>query len=299
MQDTKKEQFSMVHKPPQRKDQYVLDPESGTEMARLMLQDHMTNKCMGGLFPEQERATISAMHTILDVACGPGAWVLEVAFEYPKIQVVGIDISHKMIEYARAQAFSQGLDNASFHEMNALEPLDFPDNHFDLVNARALFAFMSRQDWPKLLKECLRITRPGGIIRLTEIEYGFSNSPATEQLSGLFTKALQLAGRSFSPDGRHLGLTPMLGYLLREAGFENIRKMPHLLDASSGSEMYESQYQNLMVVHKLLQPFLVNMGMITNEDFEPLYQQSLAEMMLDTYCSHWYLLTAWGQKPLE
>jgi hypothetical protein len=47
-----------------------------------------------------------------------------------------------------------------------------------------------------------------------------------------------------------------------------------------------------MVAHKLVQPFLVNMGMITNEDFEPLYQQSLAEMMLNTYCSHWYFLTA-------
>jgi ubiquinone/menaquinone biosynthesis C-methylase UbiE len=289
----------MSHESPPRENQYVLDPESGAEMARIMHQDHMVTRCMGGLFPEQERATISAMRSILDIACGPGAWVMEVAFEYPKIEVVGIDISHKMTEYARAQAFSQGLDNATFREMNVLELLDFPDNRFDLVNARALFGFMSKQNWPKLLKECLRITRPGGMIRLTEIEYGISNSPATEQLSGLFMKALQLAGRSFSPDGRHLGLTPMLGYLLREAGFESIQKKPYLLDASSGSEMHESQYQNLMVVHKLLQPFLVNMGMITNEDFEPLYQQSLAEMMQDTYCSHWYFLTAWAQKPMD
>ena len=53
-----------------------------------------------------------------------------------------------------------------------------------------------------------------------------------------------------------------------------------------------------MTVHKMLQPFLVNKGLITDEEFEPLYQQSLAEMQLEDFCSLWYFLTVWGQKPL-
>lgn len=60
------------------------------------------------------------------------------AFAYPDIEVVGIDISQQMIEYARAQARVQGLDNAYFHVMDATQPLDFPDSSFDLINGRTL-----------------------------------------------------------------------------------------------------------------------------------------------------------------
>ncbi len=65
--------------------------------------------------------------------------------------------------------------------------------------------------WPHLLQECVRITRPGGSIRLTEAEYSLSNSPAFERIGALCTQALKIAGQSFSPDGRHIGITPMLG----------------------------------------------------------------------------------------
>ena len=86
--------------PPPSENTYILDAESGTEMARLMKQDRLLTQGMGGLFPERD--DVSSMHAILDIACGPGGWVLDVAYAYPKIEVVGIDISNTMIEYARA-----------------------------------------------------------------------------------------------------------------------------------------------------------------------------------------------------
>jgi ubiquinone/menaquinone biosynthesis C-methylase UbiE len=120
------------------------------------------------------------MHNILDIACGPGGWVLDLAFEYPKTKVVGIDISSTMVEYARVQAWTQGLENASFTVLNALQPLAFPDHPFDLVNARSLVGFMPDKAWPVLLQECTRVTRPGGVIRMTEFdEPGTTNSAAS------------------------------------------------------------------------------------------------------------------------
>ena len=51
-------------------------------------------------------------------------------------------------------------------------------------------------------------------MRLTECEMPLTNSPAFEQLSGKFTKALQVGGHSFSPDDRHrrslLNLSPYI-----------------------------------------------------------------------------------------
>ena len=121
---------------------YFIDIESTTEMARLINQDRLFTENMGGLFPELQ--DISSMHDILDIACGPGGWILDVATAFPEIRAVGIDVSHTMIEYARASAWSRGLDNASFLVMEALEPLEFADDSFDMVNARSIIGFMPR-----------------------------------------------------------------------------------------------------------------------------------------------------------
>src|ERR1019366_1006311 len=157
----------------------VLDPESVAEMTRLIQLDQFTTRAMGG--PLEEHSDPSHLRHILDLACGPGGWVLDVAFDYPEIDVMGVDISETMIRYAIARAQSQQIPNASFGLMNITQPLDFADESFDLVNSRFLVGVLTRTAWPAFLQEGQRITRPGGIIRLTETEHGglgLTNSPA-------------------------------------------------------------------------------------------------------------------------
>ncbi len=281
---------------PQNESSYIIDAESAAEMARLVSQDQLTTKSMGGVLPEQ--TDLSGIHRVLDIACGPGGWVLDVAFEHPDIQVVGIDISQTMVEYARVRSKVQKLENASFQVMNALKPLDFPDASFDLVNARTIAGFMLPASWPVLLQECMRITRPGGIIRLTETDdFGTSNSPALEKMTRMALRAGQLAGRTFNPEGRNAAVTPMLGRFLRKAGCKNIKKRAHVIDYSSGEEAHDGVYRDLMVALQLLQPFLTKIGFISQEELEQLYQQVLTELVSNDFCALWYLLTVWGQKP--
>src|SRR5579859_6069735 len=115
----------------QPKNAYIIDAESATEMARLLDQDKMLTQAMGGIFPE--RADLSEIFDVLDIACGPGGWVHEVAHTYPEMEVVGVDISQRMITYARTHAQVRKLPNARFIVMDVLKPLDFPDASFDLV----------------------------------------------------------------------------------------------------------------------------------------------------------------------
>ena len=147
---------------------YIIDAESGAEMARLINQDHCMNEAMKGLFPAS--VDLDTVVDVLDVACGPGGWVEEVAFLYPHLKVVGIDISRSMIEFAKQRAEVQFLDNTSFEVMDARQPLAFPDGAFDVVNARFMAAFLPRREWPGLIKEFTRLTRPGGTIVLTEVD---------------------------------------------------------------------------------------------------------------------------------
>src|SRR5947209_19439258 len=81
---------------------YFNDPESGAEMARLIDQDRLVTRGMGG--PLTGLPELSSIHRILDVACGPGGWAQEVGFAYPEIEVVGIEISQAMIGDAGARA---------------------------------------------------------------------------------------------------------------------------------------------------------------------------------------------------
>lgn len=274
---------------------YFIDAESGAEMARLIEQDRLITKGTGGLFTEQ--SDLSNIHHILDLGCGPGGWPLDVAFEYPDIQVEGVDISQAMIDYAQARARVQGLHNASFRVMDITQPLDFPDNSFDLVNGR-MIGFLPTATWPKLMQESVRVTRPGGTIRMTEFESpGTTNSPALEQLIELFARALKVTGQNFSPSGRRIGITPMLRRSLQDAGCTNILQVAHVIDYSIGTEAYLGFRQDWTAAFKLLEPFLIGTGVTTQEEFDQVYNQLLIEMLQDDFCAIMFLLTVWGEKP--
>src|SRR5215469_15753244 len=109
---------------------FPIDAESGETMTWLLNADKIVTNGMGGTLAE--RPDFSGIKAILDLGCGPGGWVLEVARENPDIQVSGIDISRSMIQFAQAQAISRGYGNASFTVMDVKRPMDFEDESFDL-----------------------------------------------------------------------------------------------------------------------------------------------------------------------
>lgn len=275
---------------------YVIDIELAAETARLMEQDRLFTQSMGGLFPERSD-DISRFGEILDIACGPGGWALEVAFQYPDTQVVGIDINPRMIQYAFAQARVQQLQNVTFEVVDALKPLPFNDCSFDLVNARLLVGFMNQESWPRLLTECKRILRPGGVIRLTESDGWTSNSSAVQQIFGYLCQVLVLQKRTFSLDGRSFGLVHHLGKLLRDAGFEKIEKRSFFIDSSSGADSHYAVYKDMELLFSLLKSYIIKSGLVEEEEYDRIYNRMLADMLSDDFTSISFGLITWGIKP--
>lgn len=274
---------------------YVIDAESEAEMARLIDQERLFTQAMGGVLSEQD--DLSAVNMMLDIGCGPGGWVLDVAHRYPHIDVTGIDISRNMIRYAQAYTQVRQLSNAHFEVMDVLKPLDFPNDTFDLVNARFLVGFVSPNTWPSVIGECRRILRPGGILRLTECETGFTNKVALETLWNLTFRAFARSGRSFSPTGNHFGVTPMLERLLRLQGFETIERTAYAFSYDAGSRNHAAMYEDLKLAFQLIPPFLLSTGVTEKEELDRLYEQAMKEMLEEDFCAMSYLLTVWGKKP--
>src|SRR5712691_9385302 len=135
---------------------FVQDRSNEEELTRLQLQDQMLTADIGGVLPEQPDPTV--FQRVLDVGCGTGGWLIEVARAYPTMCVlVGVDVSERFVEHAQAQAEAQQVsDRVQFRTMDALRMLEFPVNFFDLVNHRLGIGYLRTWDWPKLLKEYRR-----------------------------------------------------------------------------------------------------------------------------------------------
>jgi len=281
--------------PSQEGNTYFIDPEHVAEMERLIKQDHLVTKQLAPLLhiPDEH---LSRVHAVLDVACGPGGWVLEVARANPSVEVVGVDLSQRMIAYAQAKAKAEGIRNVTFRVMDVLaSPLGFPDDTFDLVNTRFLVGFMLRDAWNSLVQECARITRDGGILQLTEGDTSsVVEGAAILHLNNLITQALWRTGQSFTREGVSFGVTPMLRPFLQNGGYSNIGQSAHVLDYSYGAEAHEGMTQDFLSSLQRLQPFLTKHGPTTPKKFALLYQKAQQEMHSEAFRAVWYLLTVWG-----
>jgi ubiquinone/menaquinone biosynthesis C-methylase UbiE len=270
--------------------------ESNTQIAWLFNIDALLTRMMGGVLAERNN-DFSGMHDILDLACGSGRWAMDVALKDPEIAVTAVDINESLLRYVKTHARVRTLNNLEFHVANILQPLEFPDASFDLVNARCLFSSLSPQDWPPLIQECKRILRPGGVLRLTEMERYNTNSPALEKFWDIYTKALFVSGRSFSPTGRFIGITPRLSTLLHKAGFQQIANRAHTPDVSSWTPDAEIWRQHSDTTWSLLVPFFVKSGVTTEEEMQQLRTRASIEMLSDDYCGLYFYFTVWGSKP--
>lgn len=274
---------------------YQLDPEHASELTRLIRQSRFMTSAQGGLFTEH---AIWPASRVLDLACGPGDWALDLAkaHQAEEVEVIGIDISKLMIDYAKAQVAAARIKNATFLVGNVMQPLPFPDHYFEIVNARFL-TFMPTSAWPQLLQECYRVLKTGGTLRLTECEAAISNSPAFEKLTLMIVQALNKAGQGFSHNGHQLNVTAMLHFFLESNGFSAVQERAMLINCSYGQAYHEFQYQNYVVGSSMILPFLLKYEITSAEEFEQTCKQMQKEMLERSFCAKNFMVTAWGEKP--
>jgi ubiquinone/menaquinone biosynthesis C-methylase UbiE len=281
-----------------QENKYFIEAENAAEMARLLKLDRLLTKAMGGPLGERSQEELENIQDVMDIACGPGGWALEVANTYRFMRVTGVDISEIMVRYANSLAESSGRTNAHFRRVDVLSlPLAFPDQSFDLINARLIVGFMPTTFWPQFLKECQRILRPGGILRLTECEggmLGVTTSVGCEILSRAGMLALHRAGQSFTPNDALLGSMTVLPSLLRRTGYQDVRHVAHAIDWSINTPWYDACCQNALIGFRLLKPFLLKHRAITEEDFRLAYQRMEQDFQAEDFCGMWYFVTVSG-----
>jgi arsenite methyltransferase len=113
-----------------------------------------------------ENAKLSEGQRILDIACGTG-WATMAAAEAIGVtgNVLGLDISDKMLDVAKEKTHAAGLSNVEYVVGNA-EALEFDDSYFDAVLCSLSIFFF--RDIPGALNEWHRVLRIGGTLAFSD-----------------------------------------------------------------------------------------------------------------------------------
>ncbi|QBD75831.1 class I SAM-dependent methyltransferase [Ktedonosporobacter rubrisoli] len=279
---------------PSPETRYPIDAENVAEMARLTRQARIFTSTMGLLPPGVQ---LRSGQCILDLGSGPGEWSLELARSQRSIEIVGIDISEVMTQYAQSIAKEEGLQHLHFCTMNATGPLSFPNASFDLIHARLIGGFLSPTLWPALLKECIRVLKPGGLLVGTEIDdMGSSNSPSLTRLVSLAMRAFHQTGYCFTAEGDHNGLVAVYPSLLKEAGFSAIRHEAFLFNYSFGESTHQESVLDWSIAFRLLIPFLARVTGETEQALEALRQRAIEEMQSPQFCACSFVARFWASK---
>ena len=115
---------------------------------------------------------------VLNVGCGIGVGVAYIARKFG-CRVVGVDISEKMIAWSRLRAREEKVENkVEFRVANVLD-LPFEDDRFDVVLVESVLGFVD--DKSRAIRECIRVTRPGGYVGLNESLW--MKEPSPEMIS--------------------------------------------------------------------------------------------------------------------
>ena len=128
--------------------------------------------------PIEQGLTKGKGFKVLDVGCGISeTWLLQLSKDYPLAKFVGLDILPTF-----PKDFSQ--NNLQFIQDDILKGLPFEDDSFDFVHARYLLpTFTDEQREEKVIKELVRVCKPGGWIELVEIEEIKSICPSFSRFS--------------------------------------------------------------------------------------------------------------------
>ncbi|MBX3043252.1 MAG: methyltransferase domain-containing protein [Ignavibacteriae bacterium] len=105
---------------------------------------------------------------VLDVGCSNGFGLLKQSDRFNFKSAFGIDYSESMIKEALNAKNMANKDSINF-QVGDIRKIEFPDNSFDVVyTTRVLINLPNWEEQIIGINECLRVTKPGGKVLLSE-----------------------------------------------------------------------------------------------------------------------------------
>lgn len=190
-------------------------------------------------------------HRVLDIATGPGEPALTIADAVgPEGEVLGIDLSDRMIDHARRSAKRAGASNVRFELMDA-EDMDLDDASFDRVVCRSSLQIMTAPS--RALAEIARVLEPGGRFATSVWADPGERSPALHAIIGPMLRHCTPDETGYIPTPYELGGPGTLVGMVEEAGLEvdEERRVAMPLRFADEEAYFEAMLEGTPVGHSL------------------------------------------------
>jgi ubiquinone/menaquinone biosynthesis C-methylase UbiE len=155
---------------------------------------------------------------LLDVACGTGRTLHQLALAHPAMRLWGVDLSPAYVRIARRRLAH--VDEVALAVENA-ERLPFADATFDAATSVYLFHELPRNARRNVVRELRRVVRPGGLVVIED------SAQLVE--SAEIETALREFPREFHEPFYDDYLEDDLAAVLVEEGLEVVAVEPHLV----------------------------------------------------------------------
>ena len=172
-------------------------------------------------------------YKFLDMATGTGDLAIDAVKMYPKIEAIGLDFVHKMVDYGNNKIIKQNLENRVKLKWGDALDIRYEDNTFDV--AAMAFGIRNIPEKVKALNELKRVVLVKGqviILELTTPDPGFFKNIYSFYLNGLLPKIARLF--TTNPAAYEYLADSIMNFptrsefisLLGSIGFKNIKAIP-------------------------------------------------------------------------
>jgi ubiquinone/menaquinone biosynthesis C-methylase UbiE len=262
-------------------------PKDFREVQRLDFQHFFLRHAMRGNY----LAPIGQPASILDVGCGTGRWAMEMGAQFPFANVVGLDL---VLPEDFSSTLGHGLErrpeNVVFIEGNVLNGLPFAHASFDFVYMRLLFMGIPANDWPRVINELARVTRPGGWVESLEtLRVGSDRSPAMKVIIEWGNELL-----------KRRGLDPCIARripeMMRASGLIQVttRELPKETQTRHGRS---SRKTSGLAMIEHLKPQIVEQGIARAEEYDRVAARAKIELEQDKEPRGMPTYVTFGQRP--
>ena len=274
--------FIMIEGRPILLDSPYILPKDAQESNRLDLQHFLLRTVFHGNYS----VPLAEPAYILDVGCGSGRWGIEMAQEFSQASVIGCDI----LEQDAGVRISHPL-NYRFMQADVLKGLHFPDQSFDFVHQRLLFLALPESAWPNVVRELVRVTRPGGWVELLESQICSENmGPAT-------TRTAEWAMQLTRQRGIEAAQVRNLAEDLRLAGLTNITTRRIAIPIGHwGGRVGQMMQTDAYAAVTAMKPLITSRLNINPEEFDHVMSM-VADEAMRMHMALPFTLT-YGQRPL-
>jgi len=267
---------------------YML-PGDDEELDRLLIQHYAVRFMFQGNFRANIQDGLDRGIKVLDVGCGPGSWTLEMATDYPNSLFIGTDL---------ADVYPSAITprNCEFVKANTITGLPFQDNTFDYVYQRCMLLSFPEKEWPGVIKELTRVTKPGGFIEIVECDLLIHDAgPLTAEWNEKLFSAMRTRGIDFTLAQR------MHGLLKAEKNLTTPKKLYYSAPMDWGDAEFgrlgELLRQNIEMAFRSLKPMLVLAGAYEDTEYDDMTNKAMKEFR--EYRSWVNFFAHWAQKPLK